>query len=200
MGQRLVVTIKHDSKDIAKIYYHWSAYTMSALYKTKELVNFIYNRIDETKDDMLLRLIHFCYANGGGIRGDDYEFKYITNLYPGASFKDSGYSRNNGLIALSERGMSELQGWSEGDVTIDIDEDVIEFGVCGWYESLLEYNEQRSEWDEEWTNGIAIQDVPDIGYDLGHIAVEELNDVIAVMDEVDCFIVRNGHEVFELIA
>ena len=200
MGQRLVVTIKQDGKAIAKIYYHWSAYTMSALYQTQGIVDCIYNSKDETKDELLLRLIRFCEKFGGGIRGDNAEFDYVASLYPGEEFKKDGYSRNNGLIALSEKGMTELQGWSEGDVIIDIDEDRIEFGVCGYYESLLEYNENRAEWDEEWANGIPLCDVPDIGYDLCDIAVEDLDNVVSEMEGVSGYIVRNGHEVFTMIA
>ena len=200
MGQRLVVTIKQDKKDICKIYYHWSAYTMSALYQTQEIVGCIYNGKDETKEDLLLRLIRFCENSGGGIDGSGDEFNYIASLYPNEKFKEDGYSRSDGLIALSENGMGELQGWSEGDVIIDIYEDLIEFGVCGWYENLLEYNESRAEWDEDYVNGIPLKDVPDIGYDFCHIAIEDLADVVAEMETVDGYVVRNGHEVFEMIA
>ena len=31
MGQRLVVTVNDNGKDICKMYFHWSAYSMSAL-------------------------------------------------------------------------------------------------------------------------------------------------------------------------
>lgn len=200
MGQRLVVTIKHDNKKLARLYYHWSAYTMSALYQTKAIVDCIYDHNEETFEELQLKLIRFCEKNGGGIDGNIDELNYIMKMYPNEKFKKDGYSRNNGLIALSENGMNELQGWSEGDVIIDIDADRIEFGVCGYYESLLEYNEARAEWDEDHVNGIPLKDVPDIGYDLCNIEVEDLADVIAAMETVDGYVVRNGYEVFEMIA
>ena len=199
MGQRLVVSIESMGDCLAKLYFHWSAYTMSALYQTKKIVNCIYDHNDETKEELLLRLIKFCEANGGGIDGNENEFNYIQGLYPNETFKKDGYSRNNGLIALSQKGMEEMQRWSEGDVTIDIDEDEIHFEVYGWYESLLEYNEERAEWDEDWGNGIPMQDVPDIGYDLSCIAVDDIGAVLEALSATNSHIIRYGNEIYELI-
>lgn len=41
MGQRLIITVRNHGRDLAKIYYHWSAYTRSALEETKELLDHI---------------------------------------------------------------------------------------------------------------------------------------------------------------
>ena len=41
MGQRLVVTVKNNGKDLAKIYFHWSAYTVSALMEARRIVDCI---------------------------------------------------------------------------------------------------------------------------------------------------------------
>lgn len=200
MGQRLVCTVQLEGQDICKLYFHWSAYTISALCEAQKIVNCIYNHDDETKEELQLRLIRFCYDNGGGIDGNDYEFDYIQNLYPGEEFRRDGYSRNCGLIAISEKGMEELQGWSEGDITINIDEDEIYNGVYSYYENLTEYNEARAEWDDEPFNGIPLKKVPDIGYDLSEIAIEDIQDVIDALTDVDGYVVRNGNEIFELIA
>ena len=199
MGQRLVVSIESMGECLAKIYYHWSAYTISALYETQKIVNRIYNHNDETKEELMLRLIRFCEANGGGIDGNESEFNYIQGLYPDKTLKKDGYSRNNGIIALSKKGMEEMQRWSEGDVTIDIDEDVIHCDVCNYYESLLEYNEARAEWDEEWGNGIPLKKVPDIGYDLANISVDELDDMVVAIVAADSHVVRCGNDIFELV-
>ncbi len=43
MGQRLVVTVNQYGKDIAKIYYHWSAYSLSALQEAREIINVLYD-------------------------------------------------------------------------------------------------------------------------------------------------------------
>jgi hypothetical protein len=39
MGQRLVITVHAFDEDIAKIYYHWSAYTTSALQEAKDIID-----------------------------------------------------------------------------------------------------------------------------------------------------------------
>ena len=41
MGQRLVVTVKNNGNDLAKIYFHWSAYTVSALMEARKIVDCI---------------------------------------------------------------------------------------------------------------------------------------------------------------
>ena len=196
MGQRLIISIEKDGMPISKLYFHWSAYTVSALDETKKVVDCIYNHEDETVKELQLRLIRFCEQNGGGIRGDDYEFEYIRNAFPGEVFKTNDYSRNNGLIAISEKGMEELQFWSEGDVIINLDEDEINFGVYAGYEDFEEYVEERQEWDDEF-EGITLEEIPDIGYDIGWISVEELDNVIAAVDEANADVVRYGNEIFE---
>ena len=62
--------------------------------------------------------------------------KYVkTEFQP---FKD----RNEGLIAISPKGMKETQDWSEGDVIIDIDDvlhPLITFHVVDFYDQPDEY-------------------------------------------------------------
>lgn len=197
MGQRLIISIDTMGETIAKIYYHWSAYTTSALYETQQVVNCIYNHKDESVKDLQLRLIRLCEKNGGGIDGNKEEFEYIQKMFPDEKFIEDGYSRSRGLIALSEKGMNDMQSWSEGDVTIDIDEDLINFGVYSDYESLEAYIYERKEWDDEFES-ITLEDIPNIGYDLGLINVDELDDVIAALDEANSSVVRNDNEIFEL--
>lgn len=197
MGQRLVISVKHLGEDVCKIYYHWSAYTMSSLYETRDVINCIYNHEDETKEELQLRLIRFCEENGGGISGNYNEFEYIQAKFPNETFKTDNYSRSNGLIALSEKGMQEMADWSEGDVGINIDEDMVSFEVYSYYESLDEYNEERSEWDEDYTP-LEYDHVVDIGFDLGSFGTEDIDSVINTMMNAPG-ICRNGNEIFELI-
>ena len=196
MGQRLIISIEKDGMPISKLYFHWSAYTVSALDETKKVVDCIYNHEDESVKELQLRLIRFCEQNGGGIRGDDYEFEYIRNVFPNETFKTDNYSRSYGLIAISEKGMDELQSWSEGDVIINLDEDEINFGVYAGYEDFDEYMEERQEWDDEF-EAMTLEEIPDIGYDIGWIQVSELDKVIAAVDEANADIVRFGNEIFE---
>ena len=197
MGQRLVLTIKQNKEEICKIYWHWSAYTYSALLETKKVIDCIYNNEDETIKEMQLRLIKFLEDNGGGIKGDSSEFAYIQKMYPNETFKTEGYSRSNGLIALSKEGMKDLQDWSEGDVTIDLDTDRVENTVYGWYEYLDEYNEDRKEWDDEF-EGYALEDLKDVGYDISNFGVEEIDVILAAMYDING-VFRHGSEIFEMI-
>lgn len=199
MGQRLVVTIKNNGEDLAKIYYHWSAYTVSALWEATKLVKVIFNHQDETEKELKLRLIRFCEQNGGGISGEEYEFEYIRNMYPDEVFKKDGYSRSNGLISLSERGMGEAQSWSEGDLEILIDEEMISNGVYCYWESLEDYNDEVKSWGKEYEDCVRkLEDVPDIGYDLGYIAIEDIDNVIEALKAAGEHIVRYGNEIYEL--
>ena len=198
MGQRLIISIETKGEPIAKLYYHWSAYTESALYETQQVINCIYNHKNESIKELQLRLIRFCEKNGGGIRGDDYEMKYIQNMFPNETFKTEDYSRNRGLIALSEKGMDELQSWSEGDVIIDLDEDEVNFEVYAGYESFEEYVEYRRECDDEF-EGITLEKIPDIGFDLESFDALEVGTIIAALDEARSDVVRNGNEIFELV-
>lgn len=200
MGQRLIITVRNNGEELAKIYYHWSAYTVSALWEASKLANCIYNHKDETEKELKLRLIRFCYENGGGISGEDYEFEYIRNMYPDEIFKEDGYSRSNGLISLSERGMNEAQGWSEGDIIFDIDDEIITNGVfCGW-DNIDDYNEEVRSWGEDYEDELLnFEDIPDIGYDLGVIAIEDIDNVITALENAKEHIVRYGNEIYELV-
>lgn len=200
MGQRLIITVKNNGKDLAKIYYHWSAYTVSALMEARDVVNCIYDHNDETEKELQLRLVRFCEERGGGIRGDDKEYAYIQAMFPNETFKTDGYSRNNGLIALSEEGMDDLQSWSEGDLDIIIDEDVIYNYVQWGYDDIEAYKENRRECDDDFDEFMTIEDIEDIGYDLCEIDVENIDGVIDALRQTTDFVVRCGNDIYELIA
>ena len=202
MGQRLVVTVKNNGKDLAKIYFHWSAYTVSALMEARKIVDCICEEDYKTEKELQLRLIHFCEENGGGIDGgsDSPEFKYIQNMFPNETFKSEGINRTYGLIALSENGMNDLQNWSEGDLDIILDEDLIINYVYFGYDNFEEYKENRSDWDDDFDKDMKLEDIPDIGYDLCEIGFDEIDDVIAELNTVNEFVVKNGNEIFELVA
>ena len=199
MGQRLVVSIQNNGKELATVYYHWSAYTVSALWEASKLVKCIFNHQDETEEELKLRLIRFCEENGGGINNNEEEFKYIESLYPGEVFKRDGYSRNDGLIDLSESGRSESHSWSEGDVEIYIDEERINNGVFGWFQDYEAYCEEVKSWGKDYEDEIVkFEDIPDIGYDLGDIAIEDIDNVIAALEKAGEHFVKYGNEIYEL--
>lgn len=197
MGQRMVCTVKKNQEDICKLYYHWSAYTVSALMETRDIIQWI----DECEDDdLVLHLIRCAEQNGGGIQNgvDGNEWNYISRLYPDCAFKCEPINRNNGLIAVSEEGMAEMQRWSEGDVEIDIDSRTVNFTVFGGYDSLEEYETERMDWDEDYEKQ-NLDDIYNIGFNLGCFDFDDIEDVIAAVEDED-FIVRNGNEIYEMIS
>ena len=202
MGQRLVVTIEKNEKAIAKIYYHWSGYTADALYKTRDITHCIYNHKDESEKEMLLRLIRFCEESGGGIDGgvDSTAGQYIREMYPNVIFKSEHISRNDGLIALNEEDMLEMQRMSEGDVYINLDEDKVDFCVYSGYESLDEYNKERKSWDEDFED-LTVKDLDYVDYDLGIFYVDEIDDLLHAfeMAEDNQNVLLFRSEVVELI-
>ena len=201
MGQRLVVTIERSEKPIAKLYFHWSAYTADALYVTRDIVHCIYNHNDETDRDMLLRLIRFCEERGGCIDGgtDSEEAKYIMQLYPDEKFNDTG-DRSSGLIALSSEGMLDMQRMSEGDVYINLDEDTVDFCVYSGYDTLEEYMEERKSWDDDFEE-MTIEEIPDLEYSLGFFDVKDIDVLIAKFESIEDNqnVIRCGSEIVELI-
>jgi len=200
MGQRLIISINRGAKELAKLYYHWSAYTFCALKQTQEVVDCIYNHKDETDEQMLLRLIRFCEEQGGGIKNGhgSEEWKYICKLYPNEKFDHDDISRNNGLIALSEEGMKDLQDWSEGDVYIDLDTDRIDFCVYCGYVNLDEYIESRSEWDEDF-EAIELDDMPEYDFNLGCFDVSDIDYIVHKVEITNAGVINCGGEICELV-
>ena len=201
MGQRLVVTIERSEQPLAKLYFHWSAYTGDALYVTRDIVHCIYNHKDETDKEMLLRLIRFCEKRGGCIDGgaDSEDGKYISQLYPDETFEKTG-SRSEGLITLSPEGMSEMQSMSEGDVYIDLDKDLIDFCVYCGYDNLAEYIEERKSWDDDFEE-FTIDECPRVSYELGYIDVNDIDALIAEFEKIEDNqnVIMFGNEIVELI-
>ena len=181
MGQRLVVKITDNGEELANAYYHWSAYTGSALHIANDIINdFINNEdtITSTKQQQAVRLLFNTgarfYPNEIGwmeeenIDKDQFDF----------AFDGVEADRNSGLLSVSKRGMKESDNWSEGDVEIDITTGEILFGVYFAdsmedfdYEDVedinqvpqlnLEYNVDMANWNEFYTS---ITDVLDAGW------------------------------------
>lgn len=59
MGQRLVITIHAFDEDIATIYYHWSAYTTSALDEAQKILKNVKWEDTTSKDELILRIVRF---------------------------------------------------------------------------------------------------------------------------------------------
>lgn len=148
MGQRLVITIKKGEQELAKGYYHWSAYTVSALATLLEVLSGYDEYVDAVKgkehEDILLAT-RMLEASQAGVCVDDLE--YVQKTYPNIEFKPY-IDRNFGLIALSEEKMRNFDCWSEGDVIIDLNSKTICFGVL--FESSDDYLAENIDLEDEY--------------------------------------------------
>lgn len=197
MGQRLVVTVKSTGEDLCKMYFHWSAYTISALMEVRDMMA-EFPMETNSKEDAILYFIRYCEEYGGGIDGgmDSKEWNYITNKYPNYKFKSENINRNRGLIAISEDGMDEMQSWSEGDIYINLDEMTVHNELFLYYDDIDEYNRELADREDE---SITLDEIPEVGQ-IGDFDLEDIDDVIANLEDIPGYVCRNGNEIYELIA
>lgn len=181
MGQRLVIEIEKDNNLIAAIYYHWSAYTSCSMEKLHNIVKYL--KTVNLKDDFIPGLIHHIEKQGGGIDGgeDSDEYKYISEKYPDEKF-EAEPSRNEGLVCISEKGIAELQGWSEGTARIIINSEapiseqrVNNFVYSSIYGSYDEANEDYKEWAEE---ELKEDEIPESKIDPENMTWDELSTMV----------------------
>lgn len=144
MGQRLNIEITAGNKVLANCYYHWSAYTSSAKFLTRQII--LYLQKSRTKDP-LLKAIRCLEITGAGLT--TFELDDAKKLYPNKKFKKA-VDRNTGLIAISQTGIKDTQRWEEGKVTIDIYSQKIYFDVF-FTETIEEFKE-----DHELSDDITI--------------------------------------------
>lgn len=147
MGQRLNIEIRKDNKVLANAYYHWSGYTSSALILTDEILK----NIDNVNfDNDVVRAVKLLEVTGAGLTSSE-----IDNL--GEDMKNINFKkaidRNEGLIAVSPKGIDDTQYYEEARVEIhldtpniilelywDIDEDYYtEEDLTNIYEATIDY-------------------------------------------------------------
>lgn len=141
MGERLVLDVENDGKVVAKIYYHWSGYTTSAI---DECVKLIESWKENKKEDEPIEftLLKIIYSYGGGIANDENledEINYLEGLNSGLAVEVKSGHRNEGLIAFSEKGKKNHDDWAEETATVYLDRPEPTFEVFGTFMS----------WDED---------------------------------------------------
>ena len=163
MGQRLNIQIEMDipdsseSKVLANAYYHWSGYTSSAYELVKYIAESRYCNVQCTIMDPVEKAIRLLEATGAGLTKDEF-----TDTYPESKYKLST-NRNDGLIAISEKGIKDTQNWEEARVTINLSTNMVDMG--GVY--FLDEEEEEEETTE---------DIPELEHDL-HTSIYEFNKV-----------------------
>lgn len=190
MGQRLVITIHAFNEDIATIYYHWSAYTTSALDEARKILDNV--RWDEakSKDELILKIVRFIESNGGCIDfADKAEYtKRFTNFI----FKDDG-SRNDGLVAITEDGMARQNDWAEGELIIDFDNEVIHNSVFWFIGSNKALQDDLGD-----DCDIDFDQIPDLKADPGNFGFKDFDYMVEALGDGNRYHRYNG-EIYENI-
>ena len=129
MGQRLVIQNftpfqKENQEDILPtnaIYYHWSAYTESAIEEIKQLKRKVENYYDQFYDSTTNKLDFFNLACLNAVSGIAPQYKksvtYIEKLLE-KTYDSSNVNRTDGMIGFTEDDINHIQYWSEGTVNI----------------------------------------------------------------------------------
>ena len=118
MGQRLNIQIEANNPTtdktevLANSYYHWSGYTYSAFELVNKMVESGIYKLDIL--DPVEKAIRLLEATGAGLTKDELTDTYNTPKYMLAT------SRNDGLIAISEKGINDTVDWEEARVTINL--------------------------------------------------------------------------------
>lgn len=207
MGQRLVVSVQYGGKNISSIYYHWSAYTRSALEEARDIVECLHDTNAKTVKEIQLALIHMCEKNGGGIAGgldSSLEGIYIQTKWPREKFRKAKPDRSYGLIAITESGMDEMMEWAEGELVIDVEEQMIynevfcSSGFGSWKEFYGEvYGKTQEELDR-----MTLMDIPQLQHSIEEVPFHEINELL---HELEIYAnngintVRRGRIVYEMI-
>lgn len=152
MGQRLNIEIVDGEDILANSYYHWSAYSKSAIYLLKEIICAYKS---EKSIRMLDVAVNLLQATGAGI--NDSERSRInadeSGKFSGIQFKDA-VSRNDGLIAVTGDGIEETRRWEEGRVTVNLASETFIFDVFWSYAE----KEFREEWGDDEYDSLPTND------------------------------------------
>jgi hypothetical protein len=183
MGQRLNIEIVRNDKTIANCYYHWSAYTTSAL-ATALMVLADYEKLSKENlpDEVFaVKLFENCssfsFFNGdtnyAGLSESSYE--YMTSKYPDYEF-NKAVDRNAGLIGVTEEDMENTRNWEEGTLYIYIDKKMIDNSGLVWNEDEEDFFEMM---DDDERESFDIEKLPVLPYNnMAEIPFDKIEEVL----------------------
>lgn len=127
MGQRLNIEIYSGDEVLANSYYHWSGYTSSALNLTNTIIE-NFEKIQE--ENKVLRAIRLLETTGARLTIE--EINYANSKGIKKTFEPAK-SRNDGLIAISNKGIENTRLWEEARVKIDIENKTVDLDIFTYY-------------------------------------------------------------------
>ena len=161
-----------DSIVLANCYYHWSAYTTSAAYTTIGIMEKLEQPGQPARSNIttavqqLCRAVHALMDTGATFDPEEkqatltilhmlYDTAYpdepdvahdINNLMVTLNNDTRDVDRVDGMIAVTNDAIVDNASWSEGDVSISVDDNTCNFGVI-WHLEPNEYD--PDDYDEE---------------------------------------------------
>lgn len=161
-----------DSIVLANCYYHWSAYTNEAAHTTIDVMEKLEQSAQPAQSNVttatqqLCRVVHALMDTGATFDPEEkqaaltilhmlYDTAYpdepdvaqtINNLMITLNNDTRDVNRVDGMIAVTNNAIAENANWSEGDVSIDVDDNTCNFGVI-WHLEPNEYD--PDDYDEE---------------------------------------------------
>lgn len=176
MGQRLVINIQKNNKSIATAYYHWSGYTFSSAEITSQAIDKYYQLKDENPqiDDLNLA-VEMLYSTEAGLTD-----KAINGFGTQITNIRHAVDRNCGLIDLTQEGMENSISWAEGLVTLDLDNETVDWDVF-----FLEGDRECfEEVKEEYELDIEYDDISDLDRNCSPVNFEEFPSIIEEIYEI----------------
>lgn len=141
MGQRLNLGIRKKGKILANAYYHWSAYTGSSYELSAKAHEYLVAHPNESD---LLKAIHALEATGAGLEPEEFIYAGSRRDLCNKEF-NKATDRNEGLLAISPRGIQDTEDWAEGTVYIDIDDP-----ECPMYHFWVVWMDDQDVYEEEY--------------------------------------------------
>jgi len=174
MGQRLNIEIVNGETSLANCYYHWSAYTSSALSLTKTIIDAYY---DSKLIVGLKMAVELLEATGAGVNTlERAGIEKCQKEFDGITFKDAA-SRNLGLISVTEEGKEVTRKWEEGRVTIDLGSETFCFDVV-WDDPFDVYLEEY----HDGNGSVTYEDLSECPYNLSSVPFIDIGDLIFFVD------------------
>lgn len=185
MGQRLVVSVyknKNEASPFMSIYYHWSAYTVTALVESLNIIK----SYRERKRSLPFEAALIVSLETIGARIDPQDSLYIQNKYPDIKFDLDNVDRNFGLIALSEERIAQQLQWAEGLANVYLEEEEILNDCMIFYENETEYNDYIiSMYDDDDCDVAMAVELSTLNYDPSQLNAKEV--------EAFLFDINNNH-------
>lgn len=187
MGQRLNLEIVDNKGTLANSYYHWSAYTGSAIELTESVLSAFY----DLPDDMsrLELAVSMLQETGAGVYSEEWERigNDSSNKYSGIHFQNAR-DRNCGLLSVTEQGIEETERWEEYRVTVNIESKIVDFQVV--------YESDPEEYNDDMDDEDAFDNLTECDIAFENVPFHEFYTVRGVFEDYpDGFRTQSGHAV-----